>query len=109
MKVKSVVVDAMATCGQTAIVTDVRSKNKYVDGQRTAEPDGYAVSVVLPERGYVELVVSVPAIPDALESLVGNPIVQFEGLALSIYGRQDDLRIAAKASSVQIVTGKTKT
>ena len=109
MKVRNVVIDAYATCGKTAIVTGVRAKNKYVNGQRTDEQDGYAISVVLPERGYEDLVVSVPTIPDALEPLEGNPVVQFEGLTLSIYGRPDDLRIAARASAVQVNTGKAKT
>ena len=108
MKVKNVVIDSLATCGKSAIVTDVRIKYKYENGQRTSEQEGYSVACVLPERSYDDLVVSVPAIPSALEQLEGNPLVQFEGLVLTLYGRPDDLRIAAKASAVRIADGKSK-
>ena len=52
---------------------------------------------------------SVPTLSAELEQCTGNPVVQFDGLTMSIYGRPDDLRIAAKASAVRIVDGKTKT
>ena len=81
----------------------------YADGKRTNEQDGYTVTCVLPERDYEELAVSVPTLSAELEQCTGNPVVQFDGLTMSIYGRPDDLRIAAKASAVRIVDGKTKT
>lgn len=108
MNVRNVVIDAQATCGKTAIVTGVRPKYKYVDGKRTTEQDGYAIACVLPDRGYDDLVVSVPDIPEGLAQLHGNPTVQFDGLTMSIYGRPDDLRVAARASAVRIIDSKGK-
>ena len=109
MNIKNAKIDAYATCGKTAIVKGVRIKYKYADGKRTNEQDGYTVTCVLPERDYEELAVSVPTLSAELEQCTGNPVVQFDGPTMSIYGRPDDLRIAAKASAVRIVDGKTKT
>lgn len=108
MTIKNVVIDAAATCGKTAIVKSVRPKFRYVDGRRTDVQEGFSIACVLPERGYEELSISVPAIPAELEGCVGNPLVSFDGLTLSVYGRPDDLRISAKAAAVRMVDGRSK-
>ena len=108
MNLKSIIIDAAATCGKTAIVKAVRPRYRYIDGRRTDVQEGYSIACVLPERGYEELTVSVPSIPAELEGCVGNPLVSFDGLTLSIYGRPDDLRLSAKAAAVRMVDGKAK-
>lgn len=103
MNARNVTIDAAATCGSTAIVTAVRPKYKYVNGAKTNEQEGYSISCVLPERSYQDLTVTVPAIPPELEDLHATPLVRFDGLALTIYGRSDDLRIAARAAAVYVI------
>ena len=109
MKIKSLVIDAHATCGDFAIATAVRPKFKYENGQRLNEQDGYTITCVLPEHGYEELVVAVPAVPAELEQLTGNPIVHFDALLLSLYLNKDkEYKISAKANAVHIVDNKDK-
>lgn len=109
MNPKSAVIDAYATCGNSAIATAVRIKFKYVDGNRTNEQDGYTVTCVLPERKYQELVVTVPSIPAELDQPIPDDgiVVRFEGLTITLYGR-DDVRLAAKATAVHVIDGKHK-
>lgn len=108
MKVRDLVIDHSGTAGKSAIVKSVRIKHKYVANKPTSEQDGYAIECVLPERGYNDLTVAVPEIPEELGQCSGNPVVQFEELNLFIYGPQTDLKVGAKASSVHIIGGKTK-
>ena len=108
MNLKSIIIDAAATCGKTAIVKSVRPRYRYIDGRRTDVQEGYSIACVLPERGYEELTVSVPSIPAELEGCTGNPFVTFDGLTLSVYGRPDDLRLSAKATAVRLVDGRSK-
>ena len=130
MEIRSVKIDALATCGNTAIVKYVRPKTKYIENKPTTEKEGFTIACVLPERGYEELVVTVPAVPSELENLTGNrnPIVCFDGLRLSIYlyrkdknkeedkdkekekekDKEPEYRISAKANAVHIVESKEK-
>lgn len=109
MNIRDIVIDPTATCGKTAIVKSVRPRYRYADGRRTDVQEGFSIACVLPERGYEELVVSVPSIPAELVEYTGNPTVIFDGLSLSVYGRSDDLRLSAKAAAVRMVDGKAKT
>lgn len=109
MTVKDLAIDHYGSTGKSAIVKRIRTKVKYINNKRTNEQDGYAVDCVLPERSYNDLTVVVPAIPEELMQYSGNPIVCFEGLNLYVYGPQNDPKVGAKASSVHIVDGKSKT
>ena len=107
--IKDLIIDHNASVGKTAIVRSVRAKFKYINGVRSLEQEGFSVDTVLPERDYNSLTVSVSSIPPELEQLNGNPVVQFENLTLFTYGPLTDLKVGAKADSVHIVGGKTKT
>ena len=108
MKPKDLVVDAYATCGQTAIARSIWIKYKYVDGVKTAEQEGYSIECVLPERHYNDITVSVRQVPDTLLQRTDDPVIAFDNLQLTIYGRLDDLRIVAKASAAREVDSKHK-
>ena len=106
MKVRDLVISHSASVGTSLIVKSIRTRYKYVDNKRTTDQDGFSIDCVLPERGYIDLTVSVPKIPAELEQLNGNnPVVQFENITLFTYGPQTDSKVGAKADSVHIIGG----
>lgn len=80
--------DPKGTCGNQYYLTGVRPVYDYKDGNRAAEPHGYAYTVVLPERKFADLdvVIEGPALMEAPEN---TQEVRFVGLELVVKWSKD--------------------
>lgn len=81
MKLKNIIIDAVATTGGQMVVTGVRPAAVYIDGAKTDAVDGWRVDCVLPMRGYDRLSVKLPQTATVNESIVGKE-VSFDGLEI---------------------------
>lgn len=83
MDIKNAKFDVTATCGEKFLLTGIRPAYAYVNGTRAPEPHGHTYSVVLPERRYAELEVSIEG-PPLMEAPENVQEVRLAGLELQI-------------------------
>lgn len=102
MKLKDIIIDAVATTGGKLIATGVRPAAVYINGARTDEVDGWRVDCVLPMRGYDRLSVKLPQTATVNESIVGKE-VSFDGLEIKASVISGRGIVSSMASGVRVV------
>ena len=92
--------------GKKALLVEVKPRYKYANGQRTEEIEGYAYTIVLPEKQFKKLIVKIDGDKKMDTPAEGYTEVIFEGLELSIYWVQGQYAVAAKATGIRPVNSK---
>ena len=101
LKLNQLVIDAPATVGDHFRFLGFKPAYEYAKGQPTQKIKGYRCEVVMLDRGYSTLYVTVPQAP---ENLAFDSPVVVKDLVLKAYVISGKCRIVATASSIEALT-----
>lgn len=97
LKLNQLVIDAHATVGEHFRFLGYKPAYVYANGVQTQQIKGYRCELVLIDRSYEVLYVTIPNQPD---NLAFDSLVDVHDLVLKAYVISGKCRIAANASSI---------
>lgn len=103
LKLNQLVIDAPATVGEHFRFLGFKPAYEYANGQPTQKIKGYRCEVVMLDRGYATLYVTVPQEPN---HLAFDSPVTIDNLVIKAYVIGGKCRIVATASSIEPLTGE---
>lgn len=98
LKLNQLVIDAKATVGEHFRFLGYKPAYEYANGAPTQRIKGYRAEIVMLDRGYSTLYVTVPQAP---ENLAFDSPVEVKDLVLKAYVINGKSRIVATASSIE--------
>ena len=111
MNISKWVIDSGQTFGSKYILTGpARAKYAYKDGERTDDIEGYTYVVVLPERSFDAISVTIEGPCQIDDDVAAScPMVTFDGLIakgyLSTFGGKPEAKLSVRANNIKISGG----
>lgn len=103
MDIRNLKIDAKRTVGENLMLVEVLPVYVYEGGKRTDKVSGYRYVVAMPEHAFDKIAVKIDG-KQRLELPDGDyPIVDFDGLELSIYWSPEGYRVGASAMDISVV------
>ena len=103
LKLNQLVIDAKATVGEHFRFLGYKPAFEYQNGVPTQKIKGYRAEIVMIDRGYATLYVTVPQPP---ENLAFDSPVEVKDLVLKAYVIAGKCRIVATATTIEPLTGE---
>lgn len=102
MKVNELKIDAYASIGPNPILVDIVPSYIYESGRRTEKLSGYRYVVALPAHSLDKLSVKIESDKMLIERPENEfPVVEFDGLEISIYWTPTGYQVSARASGIR--------
>ena len=103
LKLNQLVIDAKATVGEHFRFLGYKPAYEYANGAPTQQIKGYRAEIVMLDRGYATLFVTVPKEP---ENLAFDSPVTIDNLVIKAYVMGGKCRIVATATTIEPLTGE---
>ena len=103
LKLNQLVIDAKATVGERFRFLGYKPTFEYQNGVPTQKIKGYRAEIVMLDRGYSTLYVTVPQAP---ENLAFDSPVTVNDLVIKAYVINGKSRIVATATTIEPLTGE---
>ena len=103
LKLNQLVIDAKATVGEHFRFLGYKPSYEYQNGAPTQRIKGYRAEIVMLDRGYATLYVTVPQEPN---HLAFDSPVEVKDLVLKAYVISGKCRIVATATAIEPLTGE---
>lgn len=102
MKITELKIDAYASIGPNPILVDIVPSYIYENGRRTEKLSGYRYVVALPAHSLDKLSVKIDSDTMLIERSEDEfPVVEFDGLVLSLYWTPVGHQVSARASGIR--------
>ena len=102
MKVNELKIDAYASIGPNPILVDIVPSYIYENGHRTEKLSGYRYVIALPAHSLDKLSVKIESDKMLIERAEDEfPVVEFDGLEISIYWTPTGYQVSARASGIR--------
>lgn len=102
MKVNELKIDAYASIGPNPILVDIVPSYIYEHGNRTDKLSGYRYVVALPAHSLDKLSVKIESDKMLIERSEDEfPVVEFDGLEMSLYWTPTGYQVSARASGIR--------
>ena len=102
MKINELKIDAYASIGPNPILVDIVPSYIYESGRRTEKLSGYRYVVALPAHSLDKLSVKIESDEMLIERSEDEfPVVEFDGLEISIYWTPTGYQVSARASGIR--------
>ncbi|MGN1112082.1 MAG: hypothetical protein ACI4RP_02655 [Acutalibacteraceae bacterium] len=102
LKVNELKIDAYASIGPNTILVDIVPSYIYENGRRTEKLSGYRYVVALPAHSLDKLSVKIEGDEKLLERSEDEfPVVEFDGLVMSLYWTPSGYQVSARASGIR--------
>ena len=106
LKLGDLKIDAKGSLGSKYWLTEIVPVYQYSDNRRTDVVTAYRYVVCLPERGWEKIAVKIDGKQQLEQPENGYAEVHFQNLEMSIYFMNQQVQIAARASSVSLANQK---
>jgi len=106
IKLSDIKIDAYATLGENMLLTDITPAYVYLNGRKTEEVEGFKYTVACQHLNLDKVSIKILG-KKQLEMSEKFEKVRFDGLALSVYIREGQPQISAKAEKIAYVNTKT--
>ena len=102
MKVNELKIDALASIGPNPILVDIVPSYIYENGHRTEKLSGYRYVIALPAHSLDKLSVKIESDKMLIERSEDEvPVVEFDGLEMSLYWPPTGYQVSARASGIR--------
>lgn len=102
MKITELKIDALASIGPNPILVDIVPSYIYENGHRTEKLSGYRYVVALPAHSLDKLSVKIESDKMLIERSEDEfPVVEFDGLEMSLYWTPTGYQVSARASGIR--------
>lgn len=102
MKVNELKIDALASIGPNPILVDIVPSYIYENGHRTEKLSGYRYVIALPAHSLDKLSVKIESDKMLIERSEDEfPVVEFDGLEMSLYWTPTGYQVSARASGIR--------
>lgn len=100
MDIRNLKIDAIGTVGSKLLLVDILPVYKYENGKRTDEVSGFRYIVAMPERELEKISVRIDGNLQIEKPENDFPVVEFDGLELSLYWTPSGYQVSAKANAI---------
>ena len=102
MKVNELKIDALASIEPNPILVDIVPSYIYENGHRTEKLSGYRYVIALPAHSLDKLSVKIESDKMLIERSEDEfPVVEFDGLEMSLYWTPTGYQVSARASGIR--------
>jgi len=107
LRIQDLVVDAHKSFGNKYWLVGTAPAYEYRDGRRTENVTGYRYAICLPEKGLEKIGVKIDGKQQMEAPESGYVEVKLDGLELHFYWSNGQPQVAAKATSISLMSNKS--